>query len=157
MGSTMEQNRKVPRLTRDEEIAAHHAATATSHLTQALHWHRFALGLAGDRQVSLARCVEIYAREAGRCARCSRQPPELWYTKTPQALTVHAIKEAFLAGWQECAKLIVDSTAETDDNQELATGVRWVGDLADYHFVKIHRDDVVGFVMRVQDWLKKSR
>ena len=43
------------------------------------------------------------------------------------------------------------------DNRQLTTGVRWVGDLADYHFVKIHRDDVVGFVRRVQDWLKKRR
>jgi hypothetical protein len=43
------------------------------------------------------------------------------------------------------------------DNQELAAGVHWVGDLADFHSVKIHRSDVAVFVMRVQDWLKVHR
>jgi len=96
-------------ISRADEIAAHHATTATNHLTQALHWHRFALGLVGDRQVSLARCVELYAREAGRCARCSGQSTELWYGRAPQATAVHAIETAFLAGWQECDKVLSDS------------------------------------------------
>lgn len=37
---------------------------------------------------------------------------------------------------------------------DLAKDVRWTGDLADYHFLKIHEDDVAGFVARVQAWRK---
>ncbi len=95
-----------------EEIKAHHATTATNHLIQALHWHRFALGIGGSRQLSLARCVELYAREAGRCARCSGQPPEMWCARAPQAIGVHAIEAAFLAGWQECDTLIASETTK---------------------------------------------
>lgn len=120
-------------MTQSEEIKTHHATTATSHLTQALNWHRFALGIimprahASPRELresvfavlnvtrrqSLARCVELYAREAGRCARCSGQAPELWLSKAPQAIAVHAIHTAFLAGWQECDALIADVTSES--------------------------------------------
>lgn len=99
-------------MTRAEEIAAHHTATATSHLTQALNWYRFSLGIGGDRQLSLARCVELYAREAGRHARCSGQSPALWHERAPQAVRIHVICTAFLAGWQECDELIVCVTSD---------------------------------------------
>jgi hypothetical protein len=95
-----------------DEIAAHHAATATSHLTQALNWHRFSLGIVGNRQLSLAHCVELYAREAGRCARCAGQLPELWRERAPQAIRIHVICTAFLAGWQECDALIATATSD---------------------------------------------
>lgn len=102
---------KMVRVSRAEEISAHYVATAASHLTQALHWHKFALGIGGDRRLSLARCVELYAREAGRCARCAGQPPETWHTRAAQAIGVHAIAEAFLAGWQECDVLLTSETS----------------------------------------------
>lgn len=38
---------------------------------------------------------------------------------------------------------------------ELATGVRWTRDLADYHFVQIHHSDVSVFVERVQEYRRK--
>jgi hypothetical protein len=38
----------------------------------------------------------------------------------------------------------------------LAAGVRWKGDLADYHFVLIHEDDVEAFVERVQTWRRSK-
>lgn len=36
----------------------------------------------------------------------------------------------------------------------LAAGVRWRGNLGDYHFLTIHKDDVAAFVDRVQTWRK---
>jgi hypothetical protein len=104
---------KGPAVTRLEEIAAHHAATATSHLTQALHWYRFSLGIVGDRQLALAHCVELYAREAGRCARCAGQLPELWRERAPQAIQIHAIATAFFAGWQECDTFLTETIADS--------------------------------------------
>jgi hypothetical protein len=109
------------RVTRAEEIAAYYALTATSHLTQALHWHRFALGISGERQLALARCVEIYAREAGRYARCAGQSPEVWRIHAPQAFTIPTIEAVFFAGWQECAALMARATSEIEatlDQQE---------------------------------------
>ena len=36
------------------------------------------------------------------------------------------------------------------EDRDLSIGIRWTGDPADYHFVKIHKDDVELFVQRVQ-------
>ena len=101
-------------MTRAEEIAAHHASTATSHLTQALNWYRFSLGIVGDRQLSLAHCVELYAREAGRCARCAGQLPELWRARAPQAIQICVIATAFFSGWQECDAFLTAIIVETE-------------------------------------------
>ena len=116
MTALLERGRKASgtHVTRHEEIAAHYASTATSHLTQALHWHRFSLGIGGERQLSLAHCVELYAREAGRYARCAGQSPEVWRTCPPQALVIPAIEAGFFAGWQECNALIASTTSETE-------------------------------------------
>jgi hypothetical protein len=107
-------NARTAHVTHAEEIAAYYASTATSHLTQALHWHRFSLGIRGDRQLSLAHCVELYAREAGRYARCARQPPELWRTRAPQAFMIPAIEAVFFAGWQECDTFIALATSKVE-------------------------------------------
>jgi hypothetical protein len=91
-------------MTRTEEIEAHRVATALSHLTQAFNWYRFAQNLSAARQLSLARCVELYAREAGRSVRRAGLSPasKLWNSIAPQAIEIHAISTAFWDGWQEC-------------------------------------------------------
>jgi hypothetical protein len=91
-------------MTRTEEIEAHRVATAISHLTQAFNWYRFAQSLSAERQLSLARCVELYAREAGRSVRRAGLSPssKLWSSIAPQAIEIHAISTAFWDGWQEC-------------------------------------------------------
>lgn len=38
------------------------------------------------------------------------------------------------------------------EHPTLAEGIRWRGDLTDYHFLEIHEDDVDLFVNRVQTW-----
>ncbi len=39
---------------------------------------------------------------------------------------------------------------------EIAAGIRWTGDLADYHGVRIHKNDVQLFVSRVEEYRRKS-
>lgn len=38
----------------------------------------------------------------------------------------------------------------------LATGVRWEGDLYNYHSLLIHQEDVEVFVERVQNWRRSK-
>ena len=41
-------------------------------------------------------------------------------------------------------------------DQGLSQGIRWTGDVHNYHGLKIHKDDVVKFVERVLDWRRSQ-
>lgn len=38
---------------------------------------------------------------------------------------------------------------------EINAGIRWTGKIEDYHFLRIHREDIEKFVTRAIEWRRK--